>query len=78
MMGCGGESVGDIVPADHAGMKQPLCHHAVLPTGASISELSNKTRGVAGDEVQIAELRGHALLYLVQGAKNGDGMNVEF
>jgi len=77
MMSCSGKSVGDIVPADDAGVEKPLRLNSVLPTGATIAQLSNKIRGAAGNKVQISKLRGSALLYFIQGTKNGDGMYVK-
>ena len=70
--------MGDVVPADHAGVEEKFRLNSVLPPGATVAELSNKTSGAASDEIQIAELRGHALLNFVQGAKDGDGMWIKF
>ena len=74
---CGGERVGDIVPADLAGVEKPFRLNSVLPPGATISKLSNKVCGMSGDKVSISELRGHAFFYFVQGAKVRNRMHIE-
>jgi hypothetical protein len=57
--------MGYVVPGDHADVEEPLGLDSMLPAGTGVAVLTDKIRGVPGDEVLVSELGSGAILDLI-------------